>query len=111
MVRDHKNDGIVAQKLEDLADLCVDVPVVVMDRLAERTVALVKHVVRVMIFPEAVMHPVLADIDKMEVIPLLFGKKVPHHLKLSTAHGKDLVTQPCLVAGSKSLHVNRIVPY
>ena len=68
-----------------------------------------QNVLGVVIFPEAVMHPILADIDKVEVVPRLGREQVPHHLELGAAHGEDLVAQPGLVVGSKTLHVDRIV--
>ena len=83
--------------------------VIVVDRFAERAVGLVQNVLRVVILPEAVMHPVLADIDKVEIVPLLGREQVPHHLELGAAHGEDLVAEPGLVVGAKTLHVDRIV--
>ena len=71
MVGDDQHDRVVAQELEDLADLVVEVAVIVVDRVAERAIGLVQDVLRVVILPEPVVDPVQPDVDEVEIVPLL----------------------------------------
>ena len=82
-----------------------------MHRIAKRAVRLVQNMLRVVIFPETVVDPILADVDKLEIVPRLGGEQVPDHLELGAAHGEDLVTKPGLVAGSETLNVDRIMAH
>ena len=68
-----------------------------------------QDVLRVVVFPEAVMDPVQPDVDEVEIVPLLGREQVPHHLELGAAHGEDLVAEPGLVVGAETLHVDRVV--
>ena len=74
-----------------------------------RVARLVEHVLRIVVLPEAVVHAVEADLDELEVVPLRVLQEVPHDLEMLAAHRVDLVLEPLLVAGAKSLDVDRIL--
>ena len=108
MVREDEHQRVFGQRLEEAADLVVEVSVVVADHVLERAVGLVQDVLGVVVLPEAVLEPVQADLDELEVIPLLVPEEVPHDLEVLAAHGVDLVLEPGLVVGPEVLDVDRI---
>ena len=99
------------KQLQDLADLVVEVPVIVVDRLAERAIRLVQDVLGVVVLPEPVVDPVQPDVDEVEIVPLLGLEQVAHDLELSPAHGEDLVAEPGLVVGAEALDIDRVVAH
>ena len=109
MVGNDQNDRVVAQELEDAADLLVDVAIVFMNRIAEWAVRLVQHVLGVVVLPEPMMNSVQPDVDKLKIVPFLGFEQVPHDLKLRAAHGEDFVAKPGLVVAAKSLDVDRVM--
>ncbi len=111
MVRDQEHDRVVGQQLQDLADLGVEVAVVVVHRLLERRIRLVQDVLRVVVLPEPVMDPVEPDVNEVEVVPLLGPDQMPDDLELRPAHGEDRVAEPGLVLGAEARGVHRVVAH
>ena len=108
VVRGHEADGVVAEQLERLADLVVEIVVVVRDGRFQRMPGLVQPVLGVVVLPEPVVKPVDADLDELEVVPLDRRHEVADHLEVLARHVVDLVQQPALVVGAKAFDVHRI---
>ena len=70
-----------------------------------------QDVLRVVVLPEPVVDAVQADVDELEVIPLLGLDQVPDDLELRPAHREDRVAEPGLVVGAEAGDVDRVVAH
>src|SRR5689334_2703927 len=57
------------------------------------------------------MHAVETDIDKVEVVPLLFSQQPAHHRPLLAAHVENLLLEPVFFIRAKVFHIDRILPH
>ena len=111
VVRDHEHHGIVRQQLENLADLLVQVEVIIADDVGIGTVRLVEHVLGIVVLPEPVVHPVQPDVHELEVVPLHAGEVMPYHGEQLPAHPEDFAAQPILLGGAEPLHVHLVLAH
>ena len=109
MVRDHQDDRLLVQQLQQFPHLAVQQPIVVADHLPIGVAGLEVPMAWVVILPEAVVDPIQADLHELEVVPPGVAQEVADHLEVLVGHGVDLLLQPVLAMGAKAAHVDRVV--
>ena len=105
MVRNHENQRIPVQILQERGDLMIQNPIVVPDHLAVGASWFMLWMKRVMVLPEAMVDTVQTDLHELEVVPLLRSKEMAYDLKVFVGHVQDLCVEPILVICPEVLHV------
>ncbi len=109
VVGDEKEDSIVVEDFEDFADLFVEPEIVVGDDLLVGVAGDVVDVARVEVVPEAVVDAVHADVDEVEVVPVLVFEEVMDDFPLLATHFEYLFFEALLVVGAEVGDVDGIV--
>ena len=108
MVGDDQHGGVLVEALEQLADLFVEVEVVVADRVAVAVVGLVARVLDVEEAPERVVHAVEPDLDHHEEVPRARVEQVPGDGEALLGHLVYLREDAVAVVAAEVAHVDAV---
>src|SRR5215469_12681000 len=111
VIGNDEDEGVIVEQFQGLADLAIEPEIVFGNRVLVGISRLELHMLFVEVIPEAVMHAVEADVNKMKVIPLLVLQQPMDESPLLLAHFEDFIFQPVLAIGAEIFHVHGIVAH
>ncbi len=108
VVRDDQHHRVVVQQSQPLANLAVEVDIVVADGIFVGVARLVQGVALVKVLPEAMVDAIHAHVHVHEKVPGLGRHQVLDQLVVLIGQLVDLLQQVVLVLGAELGHVEHV---